>query len=144
MSALSAWRVEWLRLIRTRRLLALAVVFVFFGLTEPLLARYLGDILKSTASNGGQHITIIVPPATPTIATPGKRARRVKIINDYARSPRPYVFGPHSPLGRLFGGMKPETRTSLPCHDASERREFRRWQRRSNGPPPRPQCRGSA
>ena len=39
---MNLWRLEWLRLVRTRRLVAILGVYVFFGLTGPLTARYLG------------------------------------------------------------------------------------------------------
>lgn len=42
---MNLWRLEWLRLVRTRRLVAILGVYVFFGLTGPLTARYLEQIL---------------------------------------------------------------------------------------------------
>ena len=56
------WRVEWWRLARTRRLLALLAVFVFFGFTGPLSSRYLGQLVSGASSQG---ITITVPPPVP-------------------------------------------------------------------------------
>jgi hypothetical protein len=35
---LTAWRLEWLRLVRTPRLLTLMAVYGFFGLLGPVLA----------------------------------------------------------------------------------------------------------
>lgn len=58
---MSLWRLEWLRLLRTRRLLVIVSVYVFFGLTGPLSARYLGQILNRV----GNGITIELPPPTP-------------------------------------------------------------------------------
>ena len=58
---MSLWRLEWLRLLRTRRLLVIISVYVFFGLTGPLSARYLGQILKQV----GTGVTIELPPPTP-------------------------------------------------------------------------------
>lgn len=43
---MTLWRLEWLRLVRTRRLLALLGVYVFFGLLGPVTARYLGEIME--------------------------------------------------------------------------------------------------
>ena len=43
---MSLWRLEWLRLVRSRRLVALAGVYVFFGFVGPLTARYLGEIVE--------------------------------------------------------------------------------------------------
>jgi ABC-2 type transport system permease protein len=49
---MNLWRLEWLRLIRTRRLIALLGVYLFFGLTGPLTARYLSQILGSLGTEG--------------------------------------------------------------------------------------------
>lgn len=43
---MTLWRLEWLRLLRTRRLIALLGVYVFFGLLGPVTARYLGEIME--------------------------------------------------------------------------------------------------
>jgi ABC-2 type transport system permease protein len=58
---MNLWRLEWLRLIRTPRALTLLAVFVFFGLVEPVLAKYQGQILAHV----GNGVRIVVPPATP-------------------------------------------------------------------------------
>jgi ABC-2 type transport system permease protein len=58
----SLWRLEWLRLVRTRRLVAIVAVYLFFGLTGPLSVRYLPEIL-GRAGNG--RLTIEVPPPVP-------------------------------------------------------------------------------
>lgn len=49
---MSLWRLEWIRLVRTRRLLAILGVYVFFGLTGPLTARYLAEILGQIGTEG--------------------------------------------------------------------------------------------
>jgi ABC-2 type transport system permease protein len=58
---MSLWRVEWLRLWRTRRWLALAGVFVFFGLLGPITAAYMDVLLGRLAAD----IQVILPPPTP-------------------------------------------------------------------------------
>ena len=60
---MTAWRLEWLRLVRTRRLVALAGVYVFFGFVGPLTARYLGEIIDRF---GGSQMTVVVPDPVPT------------------------------------------------------------------------------
>ena len=55
------WRLEWLRLTRTRRHLALGGVFAFFGLVGPLTARYLPQIIDRF----GGEIEVIVPDPVP-------------------------------------------------------------------------------
>lgn len=59
-TSMSLWRLEWLRLVRTRRWVALGGVFVLFGLIGPLMARYEATLL---ASGGRLHIT--APPPVP-------------------------------------------------------------------------------
>jgi ABC-2 type transport system permease protein len=48
----SLWRLEWLRVARTRRLLSIVGVYVFFGLIGPLSARYIGEIVNRFAAGG--------------------------------------------------------------------------------------------
>jgi ABC-2 type transport system permease protein len=57
------WRLEWLRLTRTRRLPALVGVYVFFGFVGPLTARYLPEILDRFGSGDFQ---VIVPDPVPS------------------------------------------------------------------------------
>ncbi len=61
MTALGLWRLEWLRLVRTRRAVALVAVYAFFGFLGPLTARYLSDIIDRF----GGDITVIVPDPAP-------------------------------------------------------------------------------
>ena len=49
---MNLWRLEWIRLVRTRRLLAIIGVYVFFGFTGPLTARYLDQILGRLGTEG--------------------------------------------------------------------------------------------
>jgi ABC-2 type transport system permease protein len=49
---MSLWRMEWLRLVRTHRLLTILGVYVFFGITGPLTARYLSQILGRLGTEG--------------------------------------------------------------------------------------------
>lgn len=51
---MSLWRLEWLRLVRTHRLLVIIGVYVFFGLTGPLTAAYLSEILSGLGTGGIQ------------------------------------------------------------------------------------------
>lgn len=61
---MTLWRLEWLRLIRTRRWVALLGVYVFFGLLGPLTARYLGEII-SLAGGELDGAVIQLPPPVP-------------------------------------------------------------------------------
>lgn len=59
---MNLWRVERLRLFRTRRWIALVAVFLLLGLANPLVTRYVGQLLSG--STGGEtyiHITVTKP-----------------------------------------------------------------------------------
>ncbi|HEX6302447.1 MAG TPA: hypothetical protein VF148_18510 [Acidimicrobiia bacterium] len=61
---MSLWRLEWLRLVRTKRWIALVAVYLFFGFLGPLTARYLSEIL-SLAGADLEGATITLPPPEP-------------------------------------------------------------------------------
>jgi ABC-2 type transport system permease protein len=58
---MSAWRLEWLRLTRTPRAIALAGVYLFFGLLGPVTAKYLQDIINRVQSG----VQVIIAEPTP-------------------------------------------------------------------------------
>jgi ABC-2 type transport system permease protein len=60
---MSPWRLEFLRLTRTKKWVALVGVYVGFGLVGPLTARYIKEILSRAGSSDGMVIT--VPDPTP-------------------------------------------------------------------------------
>jgi ABC-2 type transport system permease protein len=55
-------RLEFLRIVRTRRLIPVVAAFALFGFGGPVLAKYLPDLLKDQTSD---NITIIVSKARP-------------------------------------------------------------------------------
>jgi ABC-2 type transport system permease protein len=57
---MTLWRLEWLRLVRTRRWVALTFVYLFFGLLGPITARYIGEIVKRF----GGGVTVSFPDPT--------------------------------------------------------------------------------
>lgn len=59
---MSLFRLELLRLRRTRRLIPLVAVFVIFGFGGPVLAYYLPDLIKSQTS---ENVRVIVTAAKP-------------------------------------------------------------------------------
>jgi len=61
MSVFVAFRKEWKELIRTYRLLIVAIVLLFFGLTSPVLAKFTPELMTLIPTGG---ITIQMP--TPT------------------------------------------------------------------------------
>ena len=50
MPEMNLWRLEWLRLRRTWRGIGLVALYLFFGLTGPVLARYLAEIVQRFGS----------------------------------------------------------------------------------------------
>lgn len=60
-SQMSLWRLEWLRLVRTPRALALGAVYVAFGLIEPVITKYQSKLFGSLTHG----VKISFPPATP-------------------------------------------------------------------------------
>lgn len=61
---MSLWRLEWLRLTRTPRAIALAAIFLFIGFIEPVVTKYENDLIGHL-SHGTQ---IVLPPPTPADA----------------------------------------------------------------------------
>lgn len=59
----TAFRKEWLELVRTRKLLIALVVLVLFGMTSPLMAKMTPEIM--TLIPGGEQFALMIP--TPTI-----------------------------------------------------------------------------
>ncbi|WP_030564850.1 ABC transporter permease [Streptomyces aureocirculatus] len=59
---MTMWRLEVLRLTRTRRALILGVAFVFLGCSAPLLEYFADDIVSSAASDG---VHVEMPPPSP-------------------------------------------------------------------------------
>jgi len=59
MSLFIAFRKEWMEYLRTYRLLVVAVVLVFFGLTSPLLAKFTPEIISLIP--GGTDLSILIP-----------------------------------------------------------------------------------
>ena len=58
---MTLWRLEWLRLVRTRRVIGLVGVYLFFGFLGPITARYLEQILSSF----GGDLELVVPDPVP-------------------------------------------------------------------------------
>ncbi len=58
---MSLWRLEWLRLTRTPRAIAICAVFLFIGFIEPVATNYENDLI----SHLGHAARISLPPPTP-------------------------------------------------------------------------------
>lgn len=59
--SMNGWRLEWLRLRRSGRGIALLGVFTFYGMLGPVLARYMADLVKHMGSDSAISITVRPP-----------------------------------------------------------------------------------
>jgi ABC-2 type transport system permease protein len=62
MNIFVAFRKEWMELLRTYRLLVVAIVLVFFGLTSPLLTKLTPEINKLMPADSAISIQVLRPP----------------------------------------------------------------------------------
>ena len=62
---MTLWRLEWVRLTRTGRVLILLAVFFAMGIVGPLSVRYLPELLEAVGSEGAIPD---LPPVTPEFA----------------------------------------------------------------------------
>lgn len=58
---MNVWKLEWLRLLRTKRWLVLLIAFVAFGILGPFIAKYTPELI----GKAGGDIKITVPPPVP-------------------------------------------------------------------------------
>ena len=66
---MTLWRLEIARLLRTRRIVVLAGVYLFFGLTDPIITRYLETILSWFGSSlEGANISLPAPSVEQALA----------------------------------------------------------------------------
>ncbi|MDP2014828.1 MAG: hypothetical protein Q8L05_11440 [Actinomycetota bacterium] len=78
---MNLWRLEILRLTRTRRWVALVGVYVLFGLIGPLSTRYMEQLLSSLGNSlQGMSITLPAPTAAAAIDAFVKNATQIGTI----------------------------------------------------------------
>lgn len=75
---MSLWKLEWIRLFRTRRWIALLGVYLFFGLIGPLSARYIREIIESFG--GGVQVVLEDPVAADGIASYVSNAAQIGLL----------------------------------------------------------------
>lgn len=75
---MSLWKLEWIRLFRTKRWIALLGVYLFFGLVGPLSARYIREILESFG--GGVEVVLQDPVAADGIASYVSNAAQIGLL----------------------------------------------------------------
>ena len=75
---MNLWRLEWVRLVRTKRIIGLLSVYVFFGFLGPLSVRYMEQILENFG--GGVQITVPEPMAADGIAAYVGNAAQIGLL----------------------------------------------------------------
>ena len=75
---MTLWRMEWLRLVRTHRLWVVVGIYVFFGITGPLSARYLPELVGRFA--GEMQITMPDPTPAAGMAQFGANAGQLGLL----------------------------------------------------------------
>lgn len=108
---MTLWRLEVLRLLRTRRLFALVGVYLFFGLTGPLVARHLDRILGSVAGD----IRVTAPPPTPAagITQFTSNAQQVGLLVVLIVAAGALAFDAKPEIGTFFRTRVPSMRRLL-------------------------------
>lgn len=109
MTALSVWRVELLRVIRTRRLLALAILHLFLGATAPLLARFAGQIVSGIADGTAMTVTFADPRPADGILEYNKSALQIGLVADVALAALALTLDARPALSAYY-----RTRASIP------------------------------
>jgi len=100
------WRLEWLRLWRTRRWIALAAAYLIFGLLGPPLARYADVILKHF---GGGQLRITVPKPVPAdgIANFVKNSSQIGLVVVVVVSAAALAFDANPEMGAFLRTRAP-------------------------------------
>ena len=75
---MSAWRLEWLRMIRSPRAIVLGAVYLFFGLLGPVTAKYLPDIVNRVQT--GMQIIVAHPTPKDGIANYISQASQTGLV----------------------------------------------------------------
>lgn len=98
---MNLWRLEWLRLTRTPRALALAVVYLLIGLIEPVATKYENQLIGNHVGNG---IRIYLPPPTPADGLNGyiSEATLIGLILVVALAAGALGFDSHKGLAIFF------------------------------------------
>jgi ABC-2 type transport system permease protein len=77
---MTLWRLEWLRLLRTRRWIALTGVFVFFGFIGPATVRYAQQIFEALGSSDEVSVMFPDPIAADGVASYVANAMQVGLV----------------------------------------------------------------
>ena len=108
---MTLWRLEWLRLIRTRRWIALVAVYLFFGLLGPISAKYLGEILARFG--GGIEVTFPDPVPADGIAQFAGDASQIGLLISVVVAAGALCLDATPEIGTFFRTRVPDLRRIL-------------------------------
>lgn len=93
---MNLWRLEWIRLMRTKRWIALLGIYLFFGFVGPLTARYIAEILKSFG--GGVQVVLPAPVPADGIASYVKNATQLGLLVSVGVAAAALAFDANPPM----------------------------------------------
>lgn len=97
---MNLWRLEWLRLVRTPRGLALGAVFLVFGLVEPVFTRYQSQLLGRVT--GGVRITFPAPTPAAALSSYVSQVTGIGLIVVVVIAAGAFTFDAHQGLATFL------------------------------------------
>jgi ABC-2 type transport system permease protein len=94
---MNLWRLEWIRLTRTRRWVALVGVYLLFGFLGPLTARYMAEIIESVG--GGLEVIAPQPVAADGLATYVSNVSQIGLMVSVGVAAAAFVFDANPQMG---------------------------------------------
>jgi len=93
------WRLEWIRLTRTRRWIALLGVYLFFGFTGPIIVTYMGTLLESVG-----NVEVVLPDPVPAdgMANYASNATQVGLLVSVGMAAAALAFDSNPQMGTFL------------------------------------------
>jgi ABC-2 type transport system permease protein len=110
---MTLWRLERLRLLRTRRWIALGAVFLLLGLAAPLMTYYLGQMLSGTTGDTYIQITVSKPHASDGMASYFSNITTIGTLVTVVVAGLAFCVRANPPLAALYLTHVPSRRSLL-------------------------------
>ena len=96
---MNLWRLEWIRLTRTRRWIALLGVYLFFGFTGPIIVTYMGTLLESIG-----NVEVVLPDPVPAggMANYASNAAQVGLLVSVGMAAAALAFDSNPQMGTFL------------------------------------------
>ncbi|WP_406299703.1 hypothetical protein OG948_31480 [Embleya sp. NBC_00888] len=114
MNGLSPWRVEVLRITRTRRLLALAFLYLFLGASGPLTARYARAIFARLSDGSTVTVTVADPVPADGILGFQRSAMQLGLVACVVVTALAVCLDARPPLSVFYRTRAPVSRVLVP------------------------------